>query len=234
MKRFLYPLLALGLAWLVTPAQESHAGLITMTVGTDLAGLNDGDVLPLGNYNTAVGASLLADPTLDGTNGFSGFDNNSPGSGYAGNWNFAGAAIGDPITAASLTFGIYDHDSGAAGDQVAAFTVDGFDLTSELNTIMNASGGQVFPTIGPFLSEYNVYTIDLPATTFASLLDGSAAVSLSLQNGFAFAATTGNNASVDFSTLAITTTTAAVPEPGSMAIFAIGMLGIATGRRRRR
>src|SRR5690349_6687407 len=37
-----------------------------------------------------------------------------------------------PVTSATLTLGIWDHDSQAAGNQVASFTVDGFDLTAQL------------------------------------------------------------------------------------------------------
>lgn len=227
MTRFLLSIPTVFFGLFLLPHVDLSAATITMRAGTELP-INDGDELTVAEYNTAVGSSLLADPSLDINNGFDGFDNDT-GGGYAGSWSFSGSAVTDPVASAVLEFGIYDHDSAAPGDQVASFAVDGVDLTSELNAIMNGSGGGVFPTVPAFFSEYNVYSIALPSSAFAAVSDGSVDVSLSLQNGFAFSGSTGNNASVSYSLLTITS----VPEPGSLAVLAMGTIPVMIRRRRR-
>lgn len=84
---------------------------------------------------------------------FDGFRGADFGPSFSASFTFSYAP--GAYTAARLTFGIYDHDSFLEGDQVASFTVDGADLTAELNSIFEASGGQQ--------TEVNVYTIDLSA-----------------------------------------------------------------------
>ena len=203
--------------------------VVDTTVGT-ASGASNGDSLTIGGWNTLInpiigGGGSLADPTHNASNGLNGFDSNALTS-YNGNWNFTYGAVTDTITGINLTIGIYDHDSAAAGDQVATFTVDGINLTSELNTLLNASGGNTLP----FQAEYNIYTLALPNTTFASLADGNAAIALTMQNGFAAALTVNNNTAVDFSRLQIS----AVPEPNSAVLFLSAGAFVACRRKRRR
>ena len=81
----------------------------------------------------------------------------------SGNWTFV---LTPPatITRASLTIGMYDHDSAAPGDQVAQLTVGGVDLTAAFNALLNATGGTQ--------TEYNVYTLQLPGSVFAAIAAG--------------------------------------------------------------
>ena len=81
---------------------------------------------------------------------------------------------------ATLTIGIADHDSAAAGSHFALLDVDGVDLTSVLDPLMEAPGqGQQVFNMG---TKYNVYTIDLlgNGVSSASLADGTLAVRLAL------------------------------------------------------
>ena len=82
------------------------------------------------------------------------------------------AALTDPVVSASLTLGIYDHDSSASGSQLALFTVDGNDLTATLDTQFEAGGGSLD-------LEYNVYSVDLTGL-FGDLTDGMVSVVLNL------------------------------------------------------
>lgn len=225
-RRFFYAILVV-LVSLTTSASSVYAAVVTDSVGTQVA--SDADVLLITEWVTAVGGASLADPTHDANNGINGFDDNVNTS-YSGSWTFNYAPVVEPLQSATLSFGIFDHDSAASGDQVASFVVDGVNLTAELNAIMNATGGRVFPTIPPFRSEYNVYSINLPNTTFIALADGSATVSLNLQNGFAALATTNNSGAVDFSTLTVTS----VPEASSFAILSFGCMVSSFLRLRRR
>jgi hypothetical protein len=132
------------------------------------------------------------------------------------------------VSGATLTLGIWDHDSQAPGNQVASFTVDGFDLTAQLNAAFESRGGAQ--------SEVNVYTLPLPAGALALLADGQANFSLTLQGPglqAGGATTAANGAGLDFATLNATQ----VPEP-SLAIGAIAagsvVAAVRRGRGRRR
>jgi len=131
------------------------------------------------------------------------------------------------VTSATITLGIFDHDSQAAGNQVASFTVDGNDLTALLNADFEARGGSQ--------AEYNVYTVALPGSAFAALLDGSATFGLTLAAPSLGAGATplpGNGAGLDFATLRINTS--AIPESGTLALLASSLLPVAGAVIRRR
>lgn len=213
--------------------QAASAAIITTTLGNDAPGFNDGDkpdiFAILGAqagqpvpFNQGCGSDVVL------------FDNCNAA------WAFGYAPIAETILSATLKLGIADHDSAASGDQVALFSIDGTDLTSDLNTQFNGSGGSN--------SEYNVYELNL-SSLLASLSDGSALVVLNLtgpglQECLIFlpgcdpanpVSETGfNGASLIFSTLTIETRDPGqVPEPASILLFGLGALGIGFCRRKR-
>lgn len=200
------------------------------TLGTQA--FSDGDFLTGAQFATG-------NDGFDPFNGPIGIDGSTET--FQATWTHTGYGplVGD-IVAASITFGIWEHDSAAPDDQVASFTLDGLDLTAALNALLNASGGGATPP-PPFpTSEYNVYTLALPASTFTALADDSATFALELQNG-SLAGTTlldANGAGLDFSTLRITTREVqpVIPEPsilaGLLSMGAVGLLGYARRRRR--
>ncbi len=148
---------------------------------------------------------------------------------------------GQTITGATLTLGILDHDSAAAGDQVALYTLNGNDLTASLNTQFESFGGVSgkFCT-GPngpntvFCSEYDVYTVTVPIAAVSS----PATVVLALQGpGIGVLGPTAfNGAFIDFSRLDITTipNETNVPEPATVALLAAGLSGFVARRLSRR
>lgn len=154
------------------------------------------------------------------------------GSNFTASWTFAayGGPIADPVLSATIQIGLYDGDSAATGNQVAAFTVDGVDLTALLNAVLEATpaytGTEVY------------YTVDLPAAALAALTDGSATFSLTLQGpGSGILGDTPNNgAGLDFAALSISTDTGngggptPVPAPGTLALALLG-LGLVRWRR---
>jgi hypothetical protein len=151
-------------------------------------------------------------------------------------WTFA-YSFPETIASASITIGVFNHDSGMnnVGSQVASFSVDGHDLTALLDAQFEAYGGT--DNFNPFLPgtgmEYNIYTVQLPASTFGDLDDGATFL-LELQNGwtagFGGQNVLHNSAGLDFSTLDIK----GVPEPSSLFALssAMGMLAIGLGWRR--
>jgi len=146
------------------------------------------------------------------------------GPNFSASWTFSYGAIVDTITGGSLILGIYEHDSIAPGNQVASFTVNGVDLTGALNTLFEAHGGAS--------RENNVYTLTLPASTFAGLASGTVNVSLSLASpGWGlFDKTDFNGAGLDFSTLDIAT---AVPEPLTSTLLLLGVPAVFAAARRK-
>lgn len=134
-------------------------------------------------------------------------------------FNYAPGAV----TGATLTFGIWDHDSQAPGNQVAAFTMDGFDLTAQLNAAFESHGGAQ--------SEVDVYTLTLPAAVLPLLADGQASLSLMLQGPglqSGGATTPANGAGLDFATL----NTTQVPEPATLGAMAAAAVTLVARRRR--
>ena len=145
-------------------------------------------------------------------------------------FNFAPGSI----TAATIAFGIWDHDTAAPGTQLTSFTLDGVDITSSLSALMEATG------IGTG-SQYDVFTLGLTGQALAQLADGVATFAMRLDGPAicgAVGGTTvctpdvGNGAALDFSTLTYTIGTVVVPEPATLALVGIGLL--AAGLRRRR
>jgi hypothetical protein len=109
-----------------------------------------------------------------------------------------------PVTAASLTLGIFDGDSAGPSNQVKSFTLDGLDLTAELNAVLEAK---------PSLStQYTVYTLVIPGSALPALADGSATFSLTLQGPTPGQSEFGNGYGLDFASLDITNRNGPPPE----------------------
>ena len=128
------------------------------------------------------------------------------------------------VTGASLAIGMYDHDSAAAGDQVALLTVGGVDLTAAFNALLNATGGTQ--------TEYNVYALELPNAVFAAIASGTVPVVLNFQGpglggqiGSSASTLPNNGVGLDFSTLTV------APEPATLLLLGLGIGTIATRRR---
>jgi hypothetical protein len=137
-------------------------------------------------------------------------------------WSFV-LAPPSTVTGASLAIGMYDHDSAAAGDQVALLTVGGVDVTAAFNALLNATGGTQ--------TEYNVYTLNLPAAVFAAIASGTVPVVLNFQGpglggqiGSSASTLPNNGVGLDFSTLTV------APEPATVLLLGLGIGTLATRR----
>ena len=175
---------------------------------------NDGDLIGTGTFLTAVSGQPAP------FDHFIGSDASGPN--FDASWTMAYTAPAT-ISSATVTLGIYDHDSTASANPVSLFTAAGADLTSTLNAAMTAHGGAN--------GEYNVYTVNLPASAFAALLSGSADFQLTLNGpgSSVLGNTTFNGAGLDFAKLYL-----AVPEPATEAWFGVtAVLALAVGHRSR-
>ena len=201
-------------AALALVSQAAAADLL-LTLGEQ--DFTDGSTLASGAFLTAGSGEPAP---FDGI--FSGADNDSN---FSASWTFASYGAQPTILGASLTLGILDHESAASGSQVSSFTLNGIDLTSEIDSLFESSGGAS--------SEYNLYTLALPNSVFATLGSGTASFALALQGpGLGlFGESAFNGAALDFSTLRITTTTQPptnnVLEPATAALLTVALAGFA-------
>ncbi|MGZ0020687.1 hypothetical protein [Nitrosomonas sp. wSCUT-2] len=214
MKKYLSSRTLAALA-LLTGSQVALAGTVATLGDQDFA---DGDTPTTGAFLSA-GAGEPA--PFNGV--FIGTDTSGPN--FSSSWTFSYGAIADTIIDGSLKFGIFDHESAAIGNQVASFTVNGIDFTSALNTLFESHGGAS--------RENNVYTLTLPASTFAGLASGTVNVSLALAGpGLGlFGETPFNGAALDFATLDIVAT--AVPEPLTSTLLLLGVPAVLAAARRK-
>lgn len=183
------------------------ASALTVTLGTQF--FQPGQTVNNGND---LNNSFIGEPAPFNT--YIG-DDTGTNSNFNASWTFNYGAISG-ITSASISIGILDADTAATGSQVGAFSVNGIDLTSLLNTAFEAN---------PVATNvYAIYSIVLPTTTFSSLSTGSAAFSLALQGpGLAVLGETPfNGAALDFSTLNISNQV--TPPPQNVPAPAAGVL----------
>ena len=181
--------------------------------------------------NTKVGSGVFtsaSDPAP--FNGFIGSDLTG-GSNLTASWTFSYGAIASPITSATLVIGLYDGDFAAPGSQLANYTIGAVDLTSALNSLMEATASNT--------GFENYYTVNLPVAAFGLLAGGSPTVSLALQGpGLGILGTTPfNGGGLDFSTITINTSdSVTTPLPAALPLFATGLgaLGLVGWRRKRK
>jgi len=215
-------------------AGSLSAGLLVDSAGNASTSLSNGDHPTLLTVATEqAGQPSPFDASYNGAELLAGNDFNQ-------NWthtytNITTAFPGELIATATLTIGIYGHDSAFTGSQIASLTVDGTDVTALMNAQFESYGGDYITGIG-VNPEYNTYAINLPASTFADLVDGNVLIALALQNpATSFQNNLSNAANLIFSTLVITTDTANVPEPSSSVLLLTGIAGLfGVGYRRRR
>jgi uncharacterized protein (TIGR03382 family) len=209
---------------------SAHAAMLTASLGNTASGFADGDTPTVAEVGTAQAGQPVPFDQGYGTDGLFGGN-------FMQSWTFTYAALTQPVLSASLTLGIYDHDSSATGSQLALFTADGNDLTATLDAQFEAGGGSLD-------LEYNVYTVDL-AGLFADLTDGMLTVVLNLDGPGLVTPlfplpgpnppveTDTNGANLIFSSLMIETRDpdTPVPAPGTLPLAALG-LGLMLWRRR--
>lgn len=225
-------------AALVALGQSANAQLMVESLGNTTPGFANGSFPPLIpdvlNAQTGQPAPFNA-----------GIGSDPAGPNFSATWtfNYAAIVLPDQIQWATIEIGIYDHDSaydGNPGDagypfnQTAVFTAEGVDHTTAMGTLMESYGGSYDPN-PPKSPEYNVYSLSLSPSTFASLADGSATFQLDLQGPVFSAGLFGdqvdpfNGAHLIYSKLTLNV----IPEPSSYG-FALGIVGLLTVIYRRR
>ncbi|MFD2165902.1 PEP-CTERM sorting domain-containing protein [Thalassotalea euphylliae] len=210
---------------------QAHAGLISVSVGNDGNTLVDGNIYALPDIDgQQTGPAPFLDPY--GLDAAPPFGTPPPLDAPNVSWTFSYGAIVDTILSASLSFGIWDLDSGSSGSQLDAFSVDGSDKTTALDGLFEAANTQD--------SQYNVFTLNLSAADLAALVDGSYTVNLDVGGSglitplFGPGAgqsqeSQGNGFQLVYSTLTINTQDSSVPPPNQIPepnIIALLMLSL--------
>lgn len=208
----------LVLASAVCMAIPAKADTVTASLGTQ--NFTGGTKVTTGTFLAAVAAQPAP------FNAFCGADTTGN---CSASWTFNYVVpSGDTVTGATLSLGILDLDSAAAGNQIASFTLKGVDdLTSTINTVAEAlDGGTGSPN-----SFYEVLTIIIPGADLADL--GGTSATFALQTsapGLGILGTTNfNGVGLDFSSLSLTATPGTtpppppIPEPSSLALCLAGV-----------
>jgi hypothetical protein len=204
---------ALVLSALATVPAEATS--ITVTIGNASP--------PFANAAVTTTAAALAAQT--GAGAFSGACGADPSSNCLASWTFNFLVpVGEVVTSGSVTLGLVDLDSKAAGLQINNFSITGGDnLTVPFNTAAEA--------IQSLNNQYNVFT--LPLTSLAVFNGGTATVNLALQGpgqGVLPTPTNFNGAILIYSQLNLTSApdrpTNPVPEPASTAMLLAASVGI--------
>lgn len=203
-KLFLF--LTLGIA----PA--TAAVLISQTLGEQ----------DFANLATATSAPYLAAAGNE-TSPFSQIFGGDAVSNGSFSWTFNYSPVLQSIGSATVLMALYETESSASGSQIASFLINGIDLTSQMNTLHEATPGAS--------SQIVHYTLVLPSTVFASLATGTVTFSLTLQGpGLGILGETNfNGGGIDFSTLTINDADQgpAIPEPSSLWLLAGGVAVLA-------
>ena len=207
-------LFAAGFAFLFCVLGPTNADVIS-TIGTQH--FTVGNTYTTGAFNTAVAGQPAP---------FNTFCGSDTSSNCSASWTFDYTIPGgSTISGATLTLGILDIDSAAAGNQIASFTLDG---TDNLTALMNTASEGLNSGAGAPNSQYDILTISIPSSDFTDLASGTATFALTLQGpGLGvLGTTTDNGAGLDFSTLDIATVATAAPEPPASMLLLAGLTGL--------
>lgn len=219
----------IAIAALFAMSSLAHGALISTSLGNNSPGFADGS-----HPTTATVIAALTGPAP--FNAICGSDTGSNAStNCSANWTFNySIPAGDTITGATLTLGIWDIDSKAAGNQVASYLLTGGD---DLTALLNTAAEGLNAGTGATNNEFDIFAVTIPSTSFSQLATGTAKISLALQApGLGVLGNSpSNGAGLVFSTLDIETREVSnVPEPSYFALVPMALGGLTLLRRRRK